>query len=180
MRILVAHNFYQQPGGEDQSFAAEVQVLRDGGQEVRTYTCHNDAINGMAKLTIAGKTIWNRQTHAELRGLCREFRPDVVHFNNTFPLISPAAYYACRSEGAAVVQSLRNYRLLCPAATFYRDGKVCEDCLGKAVPWPALAHKCYRDNLGATATSVALLTGHRMIGTYSRAVDRYIAISEFC
>ena len=180
MRLIVAHNFYQQPGGEDQSFAAEVQVLRDGGQEVLTYTCHNDAIKTMGKLTIAGKTLWNRETHNELRQIVRRFRPDVVHFNNTFPLISPSAYYACRAEGAAVVQSLRNYRLLCPAATFHRDGKVCESCLHKSVPWPALVHKCYRNDRAATATLVAMLTAHRMIGTYSRAVDRYIAISEFC
>src|SRR5215212_3647751 len=109
MRIIVAHNFYQQPGGEDESFRAEVQVLRDGGQEVLTHTVHNDAIRQMSKLTVAGKTLWNHSSYADLRKLVREFRADVVHFNNTFPLISPSAYYACRAEGAAVVQSLRNY-----------------------------------------------------------------------
>jgi len=180
MRIIVAHNFYQQPGGEDESFRAEVGVLRDGGQEVLTHTVHNDDIKQMSKLTVAGKTLWNHSSYGELRKLVREFRADVVHFNNTFPLISPSAYYACRAEGAAVVQSLRNYRLLCPAATFHRDGKVCEKCLDKSIPWPALVHKCYRDDRAATATLVAMLTAHRLIGTYSRALDRYIAISHFC
>jgi glycosyltransferase involved in cell wall biosynthesis len=180
MRIIVAHNFYQQPGGEDESFRAEVQVLRDGGQDVLTHTVHNDAIRQMSKLTVAGKTLWNHSSYGELRKLVREFRADVVHFNNTFPLISPSAYYACRAEGAAVVQSLRNYRLLCPAATFHRDGQVCQKCLDKTIPWPAVVHNCYRSDRAATTALAAMLTAHRFIGTYSRAIDGYIAISKFC
>lgn len=179
MRVLIVHNFYQQPGGEDQVFAAETDLLRERGHTVSHFTVHNDAIVGLSSATLARKTLWNGEAADQLRALCRSQRPQVVHFHNTFPLVSPAAYYAARSEGAAVVHTLHNFRLLCPGTTFYREGKVCEACLGKAVPWPAVRHACYRGSITASLGVVAHNTVHRAIGTWNRAVDMYIAPTEF-
>src|SRR5947207_2727500 len=161
MKILLCHNFYQQPGGEDQSFAAEARLLEEKGHEVFRYTVHNDAIHGMSRLNVARRTFWNPESHAAVRALIRRERPTVLHCTNTFPLISPAVYYAARAEGVAVVQSLRNYRLLCPNALFLRDGRVCEDCLGKGFPWPGVLHGCYREDRAATDVSEAMVDGHR-------------------
>lgn len=179
MRVLIAHNFYQQAGGEDESFKAEAAALREAGHEVAEYAVHNDSIKGMSKLGVAVRTLWNRQSYRELRSLIRQHRPEVVHFNNTFPLISPAGYYAARAEGVPVVQSLRNYRLLCPGALFYHDGKVCEECLHKPVLLTAVKHACYRGSRSATATVAAMITAHRAVGTWDRAVDLYVALTEF-
>ena len=137
MKIVLAHNYYQQAGGEDQCVAAEAAMLRDNGNTVIPYFLHNDAINDMGRLQVALRTVWSRPAHHELRALVRAERPDVVHFHNTFPLISPAAYYAVRAEKVPVIQTLHNFRLLCPNALFFRDGKVCEDCLGKSIPFSA-------------------------------------------
>jgi glycosyltransferase involved in cell wall biosynthesis len=178
MRIVVAHNFYQQPGGEDQVFADEVALLRRFGHEVVPFTIHNDRIETMGRLSVAAATVWNRATYRDLAPLVRGHRPQVVHFHNTFPLISPAAYQAARDEGAAVVQTLHNFRLLCPSGVLFRDGKVCEDCVGRVVPWPGVVHKCYRGSRPATAVLAAALSAHRARGTYRDAVDLYIAPTE--
>jgi glycosyltransferase involved in cell wall biosynthesis len=114
-----------------------------------------------------------------LREAVRAHRADVVHFHNTFPLMSPAAYYAARAEGAAVVQTLHNFRLLCPGANLFRDGRVCETCLGRSVPLAGVKHKCYRDSTLATAATAGMLTAHRMIGTWQSAVDAYITPTAF-
>jgi glycosyltransferase involved in cell wall biosynthesis len=103
----------------------------------------------------------------------------LVHFHNTFPLLSPAAYHAARSAGAAVVQTLHNYRLLCPGANFFRDGRVCEDCLGKRFAWPAIQHACYRGSRAATAVTATMLAAHRLKRTWTEAVDAYVALTEF-
>src|SRR5262245_11355666 len=129
MKILVCHNYYQQRGGEDQSHEDEAWLLQQHRHEVVRYTLHNDAVEGMSRLGVAARTLWNRQTFAEVRKLIHHERPAVMHCTNTFPLISPAVYYAARSERVPVVQSLRNYRLLCPNGLFLREGRVCEDCL---------------------------------------------------
>src|SRR5436190_17505708 len=151
MKILVCHNFYQQPGGEDEVFATEVALLRDKGHQVVEFTRDNKLARNINSPSAAAAAIWSRQTYHKLRALAHQERPQVVHFHNTFPLISPAAYYAARGQGAAVVQTLHNYRLLCPSANFYRDGHVCEDCLRKPAPWPAVAHACYRQSVRASA-----------------------------
>lgn len=179
LSVLVVHNFYREPGGEDQVFEAETALLERHGHRVVRYTRHNDHVREGSPLSLATATVWNRETHRELRELLRHERPTVAHFHNTLPLVSPAAYYACRAEGVPVVQTLHNYRLVCPKATLLREGRVCEDCVGRAFPWPAVRHACYRDNRGATAAVAAMLLTHRAAGTYRRAVDRYIALTEF-
>ncbi len=179
MKILQCHNFYQQPGGEDQVFHDEAHLLRSYGHEIIQFTRHNDVLRDMPAWQAAVRTVWNRETVRELRSTIRKERPAIVHFTNTFPLISPAAYYAARKEGVKVVQSLHNYRLLCPNAQFLRDGRVCESCLLKAVPWPAVRYSCYRNDRRSTAVVAGMLTVHRAMGTWRRAVDLYLALTEF-
>ena len=115
----------------------------------------------------------------EMRRLIGSHRPEVVHCHNTFPLISPAAYYAARAEGVPVAQTLHNFRLVCVNAILLRDGKPCEDCLGAAVPWRGVARNCYRNSRAASAAVATMITAHRLLGTWRNAVGAYIALSEF-
>jgi glycosyltransferase involved in cell wall biosynthesis len=179
MKILVAHNYYKQPGGEDQCVAAEVAMLTAHGHAVIPYAARNDAIDEMSRLNAAARTLWSRPAYDEIRELIRTHRPEIAHFHNTFPLISPAGYYAARAENVAVVQTLHNFRLLCPNALLCRNGSICEDCLGKSIPWPAVVHKCYRGSRTASAATAAMLAVHRALGTWQEAVDVYIALTEF-
>ena len=179
MKILQCHNLYQLPGGEDSVAADERTLLEERGHEVITYNRHNDEVHGLGKLTLAARTVWNRQTTRELTELIRRERPDVAHFHNTVALISPSGYYACRRAGVPVVQTLHNYRLLCPKATFFRDNQVCEDCLHKRVKWPAVAHACYRDSRSASAVLTVMSAVHNAMHTYRDQVDAYIACSTF-
>jgi glycosyltransferase involved in cell wall biosynthesis len=179
MKILAVHNRYQQPGGEDQVFMAETALLESYGHRVVRYTTHNDRVAEMNRLALAGNTLWNSSAYQELRTLIRQERPHVAHFHNTFPLISPAGYYAAKAEGVPVIQTLHNYRLLCPNALFFRDGRVCEDCMGKVVPWPGVVHKCYRGSRAASGLVTAMLTTHRALRTWTEMVDVYVALTEF-
>jgi glycosyltransferase involved in cell wall biosynthesis len=179
VKILQVHNHYQQSGGEDQVFATEASMLEEHGCRVFRYTVHNNRIKGMNSLTLAKNTLWNKAIAREVRETIRKVRPDVVHFHNTFPLVSPAAYYAAKAEGIPVVQTLHNYRLLCPNALFFRDGHVCEDCMGKFAPWPGVLHACYRESRIATGVTAGMLSAHRVLRTYSRMVDVYIALTDF-
>lgn len=177
--MLQVHNLYQLPGGEDRVVEDERALLESRGHRVFTHVVHNDAVQGHGKLALAARSVWSRTSAAALRALCREHRPDVAHFHNTLPLVSPSGYYAVRREGAAVVQTLHNYRLLCPVATCYRDGSICEDCVGKPVKWPAVKHGCYRGSRAASAAVAGVLAVHGALGTYRREVDAYIACSDF-
>lgn len=179
MRIIIAHNFYQQPGGEDQVFADEVRLLQRNGHDVETFTVHNDALRGKGRLAQIGATLWNRSIARELAAKVEQYGAEVVHFHNTFPLISPAAYYATSRAGAAVVQTLHNYRFICPGALLYREGGVCEKCVGSRMSLASVKHACYRGSRATTAATAAMLGMHRALGTYRNRVDTYIALSAF-
>lgn len=178
MKVLAVHNFYQQPGGEDQVFASETGMLEAAGHSVQRFTETNDRVVGMHAAGLAAATIWNRRAYRRLYAAVSRERPEIVHFHNTFPLLSPACYYAARRAGAAVVQTLHNYRLICPGATLLRDGVPCEDCVG-AAPWRGMQHACYRGSRAASAVVATMLSVHRAAGTWSRVVDAYIALTEF-
>jgi len=182
MRVLLIHNSYQQPGGEDAVVAAEAALLVERGHHVVTYTRSNDELTGRGLFSGAAagiETTWSSRSYRRIWRLLENEKPDVAHFHNTFPLISPAAYYACARAGVPVVQTLHNYRLLCPAASFLREGQVCESCLGRAVSWPGVVHACYRGSRAASAATATMLAVHRALGTWNKKVDLYIALSEF-
>jgi len=182
MKVLLAHNFYQHPGGEDQVVLAETELLRAAGHEVVTFYRGNSEIKGYSSLRVAilgARTVWARDSYADMRALLRRERPAVAHFHNIFPLISPSVYHACMSEGVPVVQTLHNYRLICPSATLFRDGHLCEDCPDSSSFTPAIAHGCYRGSRPATVAVASMISIHKAIGTWSRLIDSYIALSDF-
>ncbi len=159
--------------------ANERKLLLRDGHEVFQYTLHNNAITQMPGIQAASKALWNGDAYTDLRTAIRQHGIDLVHAHNTFPLVSPAIYYAAAAEKTPVVQTLHNYRLLCPAATLFRAGAVCEDCMQKRIPFPALAHRCYRGSFAASAVTMTMLGAHRFAGTYESKVSAYIALSEF-
>jgi glycosyltransferase involved in cell wall biosynthesis len=177
MKIIVAHNFYQQAGGEDQVFDAEVALLKRFGHDVHAFVRRNDQVEAMGKLRALAATIWNRESYRAMREMVEQTGATIVHFHNTLPLISPAAYQGAHDGGAAVVQTLHNFRLICPNALLYREGSPCEKCVGRSIAWPGVIHKCYRGSASASAAVAAMTAVHRAIGTYDKRVDAYIAIS---
>ncbi len=178
MIVLSVHNHYQQQGGEDLSTGLEVALLRRFGHEVIEYRDHNDRIEEMSRVAVAAQTIWSRESYRRLRTIIRDRRPDLVHVQNFFPLVSPAVFHACRAENVPCILSVRNYRLSCVNGLFLRDNRICEDCLGSAGPMPGIIHGCYRGSRAGSAVVGAMLVSHRAIRTWDR-VDTFIALSEF-
>lgn len=178
-RILIAHNKYQQKGGEDSVVESEVAMLRARGHEVHEFIRSNDELTGMSMASAAASALWSRDSSRRLKEALLASQADVLHVHNTFPVMSPSIYWTADAMGVPVVQTLHNFRLACPQAMFLRDGHICESCIGK-VPWRAVVHKCYRGSAAQSAVSAAVLTVHRAMGTYTSKVSRYIALNEFC
>ncbi len=177
LRVLVVHNAYQQRGGEDSVVADELALLRSRGHEVELMAAHNDAIADMGRVELLGRTLWSREAGAELGERCQRFRPDLIHVHNTFPLLSPSIYWAAARAGVPVVQTLHNFRLLCPQAMLLREGKPCEDCVGR-LPWRGALRACYRGSVAQSTVLAGMTALHRGIDTW-RHVARFIALSEF-
>jgi glycosyltransferase involved in cell wall biosynthesis len=178
MNILFVHNAYQHFGGEDAVVGMEIALLRARGHQVQLYQRHNDELTSIPAATAAATALWSRRSAREAGAACAAFQPDLIHVHNTFPLISPSIYWTAARMRIPVVQTLHNFRLLCPQGTFLREGTVCEDCLGKA-PWRAVVRKCYRESMPQSAVLAGMLSAHRLAGTYQHRITRYIALSAF-
>jgi glycosyltransferase involved in cell wall biosynthesis len=179
VKILMLHNFYQQPGGEDLCFNAEADLLERHGHAVVRYTQHNDSIRHLSDFAAARKALWNKDVLRELASLIERERPNLMHVHNTFPLISPAAYYAAKKAGVPVVQSIHNYRLFCLSGNLYRAGVPCETCLEAPIPWRGVWHRCYRGDLAASGAVAAMLVMHRLMRTWQTKVDYFVVPLNF-
>ena len=179
MRILTIHNEYQIRGGEDESCASEIDLLRKKGHEVDVYLENNDQIPYLNNINLAVKTIWSQKAYDTVSQKLTKAKYDLIHVQNFFPLISPSVYYAAKHHEVPVVQTLRNYRLICPNALFFREGEVCEDCMGKALPYPGVINGCYRQSKVASGGVAAMLIAHRGLQTWQKMVDKYICLTKF-
>ena len=173
------HNFYQIGGGEHVVFENEKNMLLKKGHEVFLYTRNNDELKDSRwkLLLLPIVTIWSFRTYHEVRKMIKKHGIDVVHCHNTFPLISPSVYYAARSLKIPVVQTVHNFRFLCPNGLFFSNGAICEKCREQVSFLPALKNGCYRNSRVQTAVVAAMLTVHRWLGTYRKI--NYIFLTEF-
>ncbi len=181
MKVLLVHNEYQQPGGEDIVFRLEHQLLSDFGHRVVTYQRSNYEISRYStarRLLLIRQMTWAADTQRDMARLLRQESPDIVHVHNTFTQISPSIYAACRKAEVPVVQTLHNFRLLCPGATFYRDGHVCHECVTAGLH-RSILHGCYRNSRLASAAVAGMLATHRRLSTWSHNITSYIALTEF-
>lgn len=181
MKILLVHNTYQQPGGEDVVFDQERNLLESSGHQVVVYRRSNweaDEYRSVRKISLAKRTVWASDARREFAALLRDSKPDVVHVHNTFVMISPSIYSACREAKVPVVQTLHNYRLLCPTATFFRDGAVCRECVDHSL-WRSLQHACYHNSRPTTAVVASMLWLHRLRGTWDREIACFVALTGF-
>jgi glycosyltransferase involved in cell wall biosynthesis len=178
-KVLLVHNYYKNPGGEDTVFSSEKSLLLEHGHDIVEYTDSNKRIEGLGHIKSAGKTIWSRSSYSEILHILKDVQPNIAHFHNTFMLISPSVYYACAEMGIPVIQTLHNYRLVCPNAYLFRDGTICEDCLNLEVALPGVIHKCYRNSYSQSAIVTGMLGIHKLIRTWQNKIDLYIALTEF-
>jgi glycosyltransferase involved in cell wall biosynthesis len=176
MRVLVLHSRYASgaTSGENRVVEDEVELLRGAGHDVQVWAPVPDDTPAGSRAGLALNAVWSRPAVTEVRRLAAALRPDVIHVHNLFPMLSPAVL---RSARAPVVVTLHNYRLLCLPAVFLRDGRACEDCLGK-FPWRGVVHRCYRGSAGGSAALAASLGVHRRMGTFAH-VAMFLAVSEF-
>lgn len=179
LNILIVHNYYQIPGGEDTVVANEQRMLKEHGHKVNLYTRHNSELKKMGKLRklmLPFTTIFNPKTYKDVKNIIKKEKIDIVHVHNTLNLISPSVYYAAVKSKVKVVQTIHNFRFLCPGATLYRDGHICEDCLKKGLGC-AVKHRCYRSSKAQTAICVISTRFHRMTGILKKI--NYICLTDF-
>ena len=183
MKVLLVHCFYRSsaPSGEDSVYRNEKKLLEENGYSVITYEKRNDDLDNVStikKVTAGVEFIWSPRAFREISEIIDEHKPDIAHFHNIFPQISSSAFAACKRKGIPVVQTLHNFRYICPAGLLQRENKPCEKCL-EGTLLSSLIHKCYRNSFVATLPMAAMITFNRITGSFKNNVDHYIALTNF-
>jgi len=181
IKVLLVHNKYQISGGEDKVVEEEIRLLQKNSIVVTNYFTTNEKINVnglLNKFKTGINTIWSKKEYENIKRKIVKDKPDVIHFHNTFPLLSPSVYYASHELGIPVVQTLHNYRIACPGAMFLRDGEICEKCISGSLI-NSIKYGCYRDSPLQTMPLSAMLYTHRFLDTWNKKVDKFIALTNF-
>lgn len=179
MKVLFVHNEYQQAGGEDSVLRAEAQLLESYGHSIQVSTVTNNSIDSVVKkIKSFQDVVYSHSSRKWMKARIDEFQPDVVHVHNFFPLLSPSIYDVCSEHKIPVIQTLHNYRLMCPGALLMRSNRVCEDCIGHSA-YHSLKYKCYRNSFLGTYAVARMVEYHKKHLTWKNKVSAFIALTEF-
>jgi glycosyltransferase involved in cell wall biosynthesis len=181
MRIIIVHNFYQQPGGEDVVARQESELLMASGHQVRMITRSNRSISGKGKF--AGmlnvlKGIWWPWSVKDALDEIVSFRPDVVHIHNLWYQFNPYLIKGIKARGIPVVVTLHNFRLTCANAILLRNNLPCRKCVRSTGLW-GVYHKCYRNSYFLSLCSFLMSRIAGLMGVWRMDVDRFVCLTGF-
>lgn len=179
LNILFVHNKYKIPGGEDTVVENEIAMLEEAGHHIVRYIRSNtelDSYSVLQKLLLPFQSVYSRKTYRDITQIIKDENIDLVHVHNTLTVVSPSVYYAALAQKIPVIQTIHNFRLLCPGALFYRDNRICTECVTHGLSC-AVRHKCYRNSKVQSIISAHILSHHRKKGIYSKL--NYICLTDF-
>ena len=179
MRVLLLHNAYQQPGGEDAVVQQEADALRAEGHDVELYVVSNDDLQSrLKKVVTVFHAGYNPAARRAVEAVVRRVRPDVAHVHNFFPQLSPSIFDAFIDAGVPSVMTLHNFRILCPTATLHHRGRTDERSLHGSCWW-TVPKRVYRGSFVGSLAVAAMVERHKRQGTWRDKVGRFIVLTEF-
>jgi glycosyltransferase involved in cell wall biosynthesis len=179
MRVLLVHNYYQEPGGEDSVVREELSMLKNNGVDVELFSVSNNEIKGIeGRIAAALRVVYSPRARRALAKKLAEYLPEIVHIHNFFPLLSPSILDACRDAGVPSIITLHNFRILSPGALLHPDEMIRDRNLRHSCWW-TVPKRVYRNSAAATLAVAAMIEFHKRTGTWTRKVDRFIVLTDW-
>jgi len=179
VNILLIHNYYKVRGGEDTVFNNEYEALKNQGINVIKYTRDNkeiDNFNLLMKLKFFISSFNNKKTVKDLNKILSKNKFDIAHVHNVFPLISPNVYGLLKKYGIKVIQTIHNYRFLCPNGLFFINGKNCRKCLNGRFG-NCIKYRCFKNSLLLSWLYSSIIKKNQY--NFKNNIDIYIALTDF-
>jgi glycosyltransferase involved in cell wall biosynthesis len=179
VRILQIHNKYLEKGGEDTVVINERMLLQQYGHEVALCEFDNQELEGLSKIALFSKTIFNTHSYQKLINQIDIFEPDVVHIHNVFYTASPSIFYALKKKKIPSVMTIHNYRFGCIQGLLYRDNANCQLCLDKKNGFYGVKNKCFKDSYAKSIQLSLVNTANKIALKYSNSIKKYIFLADF-
>lgn len=180
MKILIIHNEYQQRGGEFQAVKDHITLLKSQGHQVIEYIKDSRQINSYSRrqfVNFLPNSIYSYSSYKEIKKIVQNENPDIAHIHNVFPLISPSVYKALHSGLIPIIQTVHNFRFLCPNGLFFVNQKICELCKYGNTSYSVLK-KCFRESYGLSSIYALSIGGNRLTKTFN-LINQFIVLTEF-
>ncbi|MGA9532964.1 MAG: glycosyltransferase family 4 protein, partial [Anaerolineales bacterium] len=191
MRILQVSQRFHLRGGSDRHFFDLIDLLRANGHEVIPFAAQDpnnqetdqqewfpEAIDfENPSLSDLGLYVYSRPARRAISQVLDQFRPDVVHLHIYYGKLTSSILQPIRERGIPIVQTLHEYKLICPVYTLVSNGEICEACQGHRF-YQAVLRRCNRGSLRRSMLSAVESYVSRWLGAVE-AVDEFIAPSDF-
>ncbi len=196
MRVLTANKFYYVKGGAERYLFELKRILEERGVDVVPFAMLDDAnepsdysdlfvshegFEGAgslaARFRAAGRVIYSVEARRKIEALVDRARPDVAHLHNIAHQLSPSVIAGLRGRGVPVVQTLHDYKLVCPSYQMMVGGENCERCRGGRY-YNVVARRCMKGSLARSLTVCLEAYLHRFLRTYADGVRLFIAPSR--
>lgn len=179
--VLLIHNYYKNSGGEQIVFENQIKGFQQFNHKVIIYSRDNSEIDEYAlqkKISLFFSGYSSKKTIKEIYAVIDQYHPKVAIVQNVFPLISPSIYKALKAKGVPIVQAVYNYRLICPSAELYTQGKICERCV-KGNYLHAIIHQCYQDSYLKSAWYASIIGVNHILKRFSNDIDTFMVPDNF-
>jgi glycosyltransferase involved in cell wall biosynthesis len=201
MRILMCNSVHFVRGGVDRYSFDLSDLLSRHGHEVIPFSMHHHRNQPTeyaryfvsqvdfpsllqqktslgTKFRVAERVIYSSEAKEKIERLLVDTKPDIVHVQEIDHELSPSILPPIRKHGIPVVQTLHDYKLLCPNTNLYCHGAVCERCAGGAYYW-AVLRKCKRNSRMASLLASVETYYQHLSRIYEKNVDIFFVPSLF-
>jgi glycosyltransferase involved in cell wall biosynthesis len=195
--LLAINNYHYHRGGAEVVFLEQNRMFREYGCNVVPFSMQHPKnfpsswddhfiskiefgeMHSLKEKAInAGRVIFSLEARRKIAELVDTIRPDIAHAHNVYHHISPSIFGLLKSRGIPVVLTLHDLKVACPAYKMLTHDGICERCKGGKF-WNAVQHRCLKNSALLSALAMVESSVHKILGLYSRNIDRFIVPSLF-
>lgn len=178
MRILVIHNFYKHFGGEDSVVKSQIELLSKKGNDVYLYSKDSKNINPKDFFKVVKNSYSSKSSISDLERILVDFKPDIAHIHNVYPLISTGIYKYLSNKKVPIIQTVHNFRFMCPNGLMFRNNNTCTECLEKNSFYKCTFNKCYRNSYIQSFWYSNLISSSFKKGAFNY-INKFIVLNKF-
>ncbi|HEY3291252.1 MAG TPA: glycosyltransferase family 4 protein [Anaerolineae bacterium] len=196
--ILAINKFYYQFGGVENYHFRMMELLTKHGHRVVPFGMQHpgnpptewsrffvsevdyDDASPLSRLRSAGRALYSFEARRKLRELITETHPQIAHLHHIYHQISTSVLYELRDQGIPIVQTVHDYKMVCPNAKLYvpRTQEVCFRCKGHHY-LNAIGQNCGSYGIGSSIQIAFLAYAEQVLQPYQRMVSKFISLSTF-
>ncbi len=197
MHVLQLNNYHFIKGGAERYYFEISKVLEDHGHKVLHFSVDDQdnipspysAYFGRAmsfdtgqgvfkKIETAFRMLYSFENKNKMRSFLAEYDIDIAHAHNIYHRVCPSVFDVQREKNIPIVMTLHDYKLGCSIYTFYRDGRICTECLsaGKS---RIIKNRCTKGQLTLSLFHWLESKLHGLLNIYSKNVSFFICPSLF-